>query len=45
MDPYTEYLGTALARQEPSYRIPQPRATRRAAGPRANRWRLRPVRR
>ncbi len=44
MDPYTEYLATDLARREPSYRIPQPRATRPEA-PRANRWRLRPVRR
>lgn len=39
MDVYTEYLGSALARSEPSYRIPQPRAERRR--PRANRWRLR----
>ena len=45
MDPYTEYLGTALARSEPSYRLPQPRAARAPRGPRANRWRLRPVRR
>jgi hypothetical protein len=38
MDPYTEYLGTALARSEPSYRLPQPKATRRHRAPRANRW-------
>ena len=45
MDPYTEYLGTGLARSEPSYRLPQPRPARRARGPRANRWRLLPARR
>ncbi len=44
MDPYTEYLGTTLARSEPSYRIPQPRA-RRSRAPRANRWRLRSTQR
>ena len=44
MDPYTEYLGTALARHEPSYRVPQPRAQRRPRG-NATRWLLRPVRR
>jgi hypothetical protein len=43
MDPYTEYLGTVLARSEPSYRIPQPRAGRRR--PRANRFRLRALQR
>ena len=43
MDPYTEYLGTALSRSEPSYRIPQPRAERRR--PRNNRWRLRALHR
>ena len=45
MDPYTEYLGTGLARHEPSYRVPQPRPARRSRSPRANRWLLRPVRR
>ena len=49
MDPYTEYLtrypGTGLARSEPSYRLPQPRPARQPRGPRASRWRLRPVRR
>jgi hypothetical protein len=30
MDPYTVYLGTVLARSEPSYRYPQSRETRRA---------------
>jgi hypothetical protein len=44
MDPYTEYLGTVLARSEPSYRIPQPRAARRRPRLlRANRWRLHTV--
>ena len=38
MDPYTEYLGTGLARREPSYRVPQPRATRRPRALRTNRW-------
>ena len=45
MDPYTEYLGNGVALREPPYRLPQPRAARPARGPRANRWRLRPVRR
>ena len=44
MDPYTEYLGTGLARSEPSYRTPQPRA-RRTRSPRANRWWHRPSQR
>ena len=38
MDPYTEYLGTTLARSEPSYRLPQPRVTRRPKPPRTVRW-------
>ena len=46
MDPYTEYLGTGLARQQPSYRVPQPapqrsrrpRATRRQLTSRAHQW-------
>ncbi len=41
MDPYTEYMGTVLARSEPSYYVRQPRAARRSRGPRANRWRPR----
>jgi hypothetical protein len=45
MDPYTEYLGTVLARSEPSYRVLQPRAARRSRLPRANRWRLRTLHR
>ena len=46
MDPYTEYLGTGLARREPSYYLPQPsarpsrhlRADRSPRIARANRW-------
>ena len=45
MDPYTEYLRTEMARQERSLLVRQPRPARRAGGPRAHRWRLRPVRR
>ena len=45
MDPYTEYLGmgTVVGRNEPSYRIPQPRAERKRV--RNNRWRLRALQR
>ncbi len=45
MDPYTEYMHTMLAKNEPSYYIRQPRAARRSRAPRANRWRARLTRR
>ena len=45
MDPYTEYLGNGHVYSAPLYRLPQPRTARAHRGPRANRWRLRPVRR
>jgi hypothetical protein len=42
MDPYTEYLGTGLARHEPSYRVrqpsPTPRTPRRPRTSRLDRW-------
>jgi hypothetical protein len=46
MDPYTEYLGTGLARREPSYWLPRPstrpsarrREDHRAHTLRASRW-------
>ena len=38
MDPYTESLRTELARREPSYRVPQPRATRRPRTLRTSHW-------
>jgi hypothetical protein len=38
MDPYTEYLGSGLARKEPPYWLPKPRAPRRPRSTRTNRW-------